>query len=57
MVSMEVTRTLILSIAKLGEHFIDGRVAKSKLAEQTDDLRFPSTVHAPPLVALEAQNP
>jgi hypothetical protein len=52
-----VAFTPVVSVAKLGEHSICGRVAETVLAEVSDDGRLPSAIDAPPAVALETENP
>jgi hypothetical protein len=39
------------------QHCLGRWNSESDLAEQPDDLRLPSAIHAPPAIALEAQNP
>jgi hypothetical protein len=42
---------------QLFEDLIDGRALESKLSEYSDDIGLPTTIDAPPVVALEAQDP
>ena len=57
MVRVQVAFTPVVSVAKLGEHSICGRVAETVPAEVSDDVRLPAAIHAPPAVALETENP
>ena len=46
-----------MAVAQLGQHFICGRLAESKAAKVSDNLRLPSAIHAPPTIALETEDP
>ena len=52
-----MTFAAVVSVAKLGEHSICGRVAETVLAEVSDDGRLPSAIDTAPPIALEAENP
>jgi hypothetical protein len=52
-----VAFTAVVSVAKLGEHSLDGRVAKTVPAEVSDDIRLPTTINTPPSVPLETEDP
>jgi hypothetical protein len=57
MVGVEVASATIVSVAKLVEHSVHGRIAKLEPAEVSDNLRLPSAIHTPPAIALEAEDP
>jgi hypothetical protein len=57
MVGVEVAFATIVSVAKLVEHSVHGRIAKLEPAEVSDNLRLPSAIHTPPTIALEAEDP
>jgi hypothetical protein len=57
MVGVEVAFATIVSVAKLFEHSVHGRIAELEPAEVSDDIRLPSAIHAPPTIALEAEHP
>jgi hypothetical protein len=46
-----------VSVTELGEHPIDGRIAPSEPTAVSDDIGFPAAIYAPPVVALETENP
>jgi hypothetical protein len=46
-----------MDIAQHGQHYIFGLFADLEPAKVSDNLRLPSTIHAPPAIALEAENP
>jgi hypothetical protein len=47
----------VVSVAKLGKHSICGWFAETVLAEVSHDGRLPSTIHTPPTITLETENP
>jgi hypothetical protein len=47
----------VMAIAQLGQHSICGRFADLEPAKVSDNLRLPSTIHAPPAIALETEDP
>jgi hypothetical protein len=52
-----VTFAAVVSVAKFGEHSICGWVAETVPTEVSDDVRLESTIHAPPTITLETENP
>jgi hypothetical protein len=54
-VRVEVAFTPVMSGAKLGEHCLLWWVTEVRLAEESDDIRFPSTIHTPPAITLETE--
>ena len=57
MVGMQVAVAAVMAVAQLGQHSICGRFAELEPAEVSDDIRLPSAIHAPPAIALEAEDP
>lgn len=57
MVCVEVACPPVVTIAQLREDPVRWWDAQFKPAEVTDDIRFPTAIHAPPTIALEAQDP
>ena len=56
-VRVQVAFTPVVSVAKLGEHSSCGWVPETVLAEVCDDVRLPTTIHTPPTITLETENP
>jgi hypothetical protein len=56
-VGMEVPVTASECTPQFIQYMLRWWKPQSDLAEESDDLRLPSAIHAPPAIALEAQNP
>jgi hypothetical protein len=57
MVGVQVTLALAEALSQFGQYLFDGRRAKLELPEVRHQVRLPSAVNAPPLIANEAENP
>jgi hypothetical protein len=45
-----------MAVAQLGQHSICKRIAELEPAEVSDNIRLPTAIHAPPTIALKAEN-
>jgi hypothetical protein len=57
MIGVEMAFATIVSVAKLVEHSVHGRIAELEPTEVSYNIRLPTAIHTPPTIALEAEDP